>query len=251
VDELALAATVWVRIFAAVLLLPYLSASVLGGAMPLAAVTFLIALGMLPAVGAADAPALNWSSIAMEAGIGSLIGLSLSLPFWVANHVGHIIDNQRGATMSSTMDPAIGVDVSSFSTFMTYFWAAVFMLGGGARELMEVLAESYRLVPVGQFPDSGAHWIAFCARLIGDSVGKALIVAAPAVVMMLVADVVLAVASRFAPQLNAFSLALSVKSVVAVLTLMLYLLADAPHRLMPLTDEAMRASPVGQHGTKN
>ncbi|MFP1462361.1 hypothetical protein ACLB1E_12340 [Escherichia coli] len=34
----------------------------------------------------------------------------LASPFWIFLAIGSFIDNQRGATLSSTLDPATGVD---------------------------------------------------------------------------------------------------------------------------------------------
>ncbi|HDD9144882.1 TPA: flagellar biosynthetic protein FliR [Escherichia coli] len=52
---------------------------------------------------------------AREIIIGLFIACLLSSPFWIFLAIGSFIDNQRGATLSSTLDPATGVDTSEFS----------------------------------------------------------------------------------------------------------------------------------------
>lgn len=77
--------------------------------------------------------------IVREAIIGLLCGICLSVPFWIALVVGEVIDNQRGATISSTMNPGIGVETSVFASFMNYFYGATFMLSGGMVTLCEAI----------------------------------------------------------------------------------------------------------------
>ncbi|EFE7810746.1 EscT/YscT/HrcT family type III secretion system export apparatus protein, partial [Shigella sonnei] len=55
--------------------------------------------------------------------VGLLLSFCLSLPFWIFHAVGSIIDNQRGATLSSSIDPANGVDTSELAKFFNLFSA--------------------------------------------------------------------------------------------------------------------------------
>ena len=64
------------------------------------------------------------------------------------------------------------------------------------------------------------------ARLLSAALLSGIGIAAPALLAMLLADLLLGMLSRFAPQLNAFSIALTVKSVIACLILLMYLGPD-------------------------
>lgn len=99
-------------------MLPFLNSGVLTGAAR-QAVIVLVALGFWRYVGV---PAPDLDSVAFvglvlrEAGIGVLLGVLLCWPFWVLHAMGNLIDNQRGAMLSSTVDPANGVDTSELAT---------------------------------------------------------------------------------------------------------------------------------------
>ncbi len=66
-----------------------------------------------------------------EAAAGGGRGGARALPFWVATAVGELIDNQRGATISDSIDPATGVEASALAPFVSLFYAAAFLQQGG------------------------------------------------------------------------------------------------------------------------
>ncbi|MCD3082962.1 SPI-1 type III secretion system export apparatus protein SpaR, partial [Salmonella enterica subsp. enterica serovar Enteritidis] len=61
--------------------------------------------------------------VLQEAAVGVMLGCLLSWPFWVMHALGCIIDNQRGATLSSSIDPANGIDTSEMANFLNMFAA--------------------------------------------------------------------------------------------------------------------------------
>lgn len=133
--------------------LPWFNSQVLGGMLAKNVITCFMLLGFLPLLSvqfplaSAAAPMVI---IVREAIIGLLCGICLSVPFWIALVVGEVIDNQRGATISSTMNPGIGVETSVFASFMNYFYGATFMLSGGMVTLCEAIKKSYQIFPVAQ-----------------------------------------------------------------------------------------------------
>ncbi|MFV8075009.1 flagellar biosynthetic protein FliR, partial [Enterobacter cloacae complex sp.6730661] len=68
--------------------------------------------------------------IAQEVIIGLILGFLVAWPFWVMHALGNIVDNQRGATLSSTIDPANGVDTSEMANFLNLFTAVIFLQNG-------------------------------------------------------------------------------------------------------------------------
>lgn len=88
---------------------------------------------------------------AREIIIGLFIACLLSSPFWIFLAIGSFIDNQRGATLSSTLDPATGVDTSELARLFNLFSAAVYLTNGGLNFILETLWQSYNLWPSGNF----------------------------------------------------------------------------------------------------
>ena len=60
------------------------------------------------------------SAIVMkEAVLGFLLGFFAAIPFWIAENIGNLIDNQRGATMGEVYSPLSGAQVSTLGIFFT------------------------------------------------------------------------------------------------------------------------------------
>jgi len=203
-------------------LLPFLNGNLLGSAMIKNTLILLVALGL--ARGQAELPAelgsVDLLALVLHEGvIGLSLGVLLVLPLWLANAMGSIIDNQRGATLSNTMDPINGVETSELSNFFNLFSAAVFLQSGGMLLTLQSLDASYRL-----FPLEGGLTLNLNAilALLDHVVGRGLVLAAPVVACLFLTEVALGLLSRFSQQLNAFSVAMTVKSAVAFMILLMY-----------------------------
>ncbi|SFL57636.1 type III secretion system export apparatus subunit SctT [Pseudomonas sp. NFACC46-3] len=212
-------------------MLPFLNSGVLTG-VARQAVIVLVALGFWAYVGV-PTPALD--SLAFlglmlrEVSIGVLLGVLLCWPFWVLHAMGNLIDNQRGAMLSSTVDPANGVDTSELANFLQLFAAAVYLEGGGMLLMLETVAQSYRICAPAN--DCAMHLPALLA-LLDVLVSKTLVISAPVVATLLVSEALLGLLSRYAPQMNAFSVSLTVKSLVALVVLMLYFGVHLPDEVL-------------------
>ncbi|HCC1002668.1 TPA: SPI-1 type III secretion system export apparatus protein SpaR, partial [Salmonella enterica subsp. enterica serovar Paratyphi C] len=127
--------------------LPFLNSGVLSGA-PRNAIIILVALGVWPHALNEAPPFLSVAMIPLvlqEAAVGVMLGCLLSWPFWVMHALGCIIDNQRGATLSSSIDPANGIDTSEMANFLNMFAAVVYLQNGGLVTMVDVLNKSYQL----------------------------------------------------------------------------------------------------------
>ncbi|MEB0140386.1 MULTISPECIES: type III secretion system export apparatus subunit SctT [unclassified Undibacterium] len=201
--------------------LPFLNTSVLTGVMR-QTVIMVVAIGLWPHPVSALAPIPAVTMLTMIAGealIGIVLACLLSWPFWVFHAVGSFIDNQRGATLSSSIDPANGIDTSEMANFFNLFAAAIYLQGGGMQLMLNMFAQSYQLCdPLlacqMQFQP--------LASVLTSFMGQALVLSSPVVIALLLTEALLGLLSRFAPQMNAFSIALTVKSAVALIMLLLY-----------------------------
>lgn len=161
--------------------------------------------------------------VAKEAFIGFVLGFLAAIPFWTFEAVGFLIDNQRGASIASTLNPLTGNDSSPMGILMNQAFIVFFLVSGGFGLLLGGLYDSFRLWSVIDWtphlrPDSVPLMLEQLDRLVR----MALLLAAPAMVAMFLAELGLALVSRFAPQLQVFFVAMPVKSGLAVLILMLY-----------------------------
>ncbi|KPA90809.1 type III secretion protein SpaR/YscT/HrcT [Pseudomonas asplenii] len=226
----------WAPIF---FMLPFLNGGVLTGASR-QAVLVLVALGFWPSAGIA-LPALDSLAFAGllvgEAGLGILLGCLLCWPFWVLHGMGNLIDNQRGAMLSSTVDPANGVDTSELSNFLQLFAAVVYLEGGGLHLMVETMARSYQLCAPGLACQMS---LALLMAVLDGLLGKILVISAPVVASLLICEVLLGLLSRYAPQMNAFSVSLTVKGLVALAVLILYFGSHLPDEVLGMAQSLDR-----------
>lgn len=219
-------------------MLPFLNNGVLTGA-PRQAVIVLVAMGFWAMAGV-PAPAPDglayFGLLLREAGIGVLLGTLLCWPFWVLHAMGNLIDNQRGAMLSSTVDPANGVDTSELANFLQLFAAVVYLEGGGMLLMLETVQHSYRLcTPIG---GCEMH-LQPLFGLLDALVSKTLVISAPVVATLLISEALLGLLSRYAPQMNAFSVSLTVKSLVALMVLILYFGVHLPDEVLRMGGQSL------------
>lgn len=151
--------------------------------------------------------------------IGLVIGVVLSVPFWVLHAVGSFIDNQRGATISSTLDPSTGVDTSELAKFFNLFAAVVYLENNGMLHIVKSLHISYSLIGVFEFRMPNMIYI---TKFISYVMINSIMVSSPVIAIMLGAEIFLGILSRYASQLNAFAISLAIKSGLAFTLLLMY-----------------------------
>ncbi len=223
-QSLALAYARFAPVF---LLLPFFSDRLFGGLLVRNAVMLLVVAGMCPALALTPAVALGdtvalWplAGLALrEAMVGAALGTVLALPFWICAGIGELIDNQRGATISDVFDPSNGVEASTMAVFLSVFSSAAFLANDGMHVVLEALRDSYASIGAGEHFE--IHWLA-CARLLDRLARESLQLSGPVISAMFITETLLGVLSRFAQQLNPFSLAFAVKSLVAFIVFYVY-----------------------------
>ncbi|WP_049841084.1 type III secretion system export apparatus subunit SctT [Klebsiella sp. RIT-PI-d] len=214
------------RLLPVFLMLPYLNSQMLGGMIVKNVIIIFIAFGFMPRLADQYADITNEPFIFIilkEVVIGLICGFCFAIPFWIVLAIGEIIDNQRGATISSTMNPGIGVDASFMGTFMNFYFAAIFVVNNGMATLVRSLYETYEIFPLNMKMSFTWALMNQIVMLLNELMISAVILVGPVVVSLFLIEISIGILSRFAPQLNAFSVALSVKSFVAFLVLLFYM----------------------------
>lgn len=159
-----------------------------------------------------------------EAALGFLLGFLIAIPFWSFEAVGFFIDNQRGASISATLNPLTGNDSSPLGLLFNQAFIVFVFASGVFLLILGLLYGSFRIWPVMTWTPTleramAADWL----MQLDGLVKVAVLLAAPAIVAMFLAEVGLALVSRFVPQLQVFFLAMPIKSGVALLVLVLYM----------------------------
>lgn len=193
-----------------------------------------LALVIVPSVniGALEAlPALAWFGIALkEVLIGMLLGFTFSIFLWACENVGHLIDFQTGSGNAAFFDPLSGQESGPTAGFLGYFAIALFVTGGGLQAMLGIIFESYRVWPVTSFfPHMHAALDQFVARQSDSLMDWTIKLAAPVIIVLLLAELGIGLIGRAMPQFNVFLFSQPIKSALALLmmTLFLYFIFDA------------------------
>jgi type III secretion protein T len=161
--------------------------------------------------------------ILKETAIGFLLGFSLAIPFWATEGLGFVIDNQRGATTSGMSNPMSGDDSSPLAILINQSYVVLFLALQGLTMVVGIVYQSYTLWPVNApLPRFDPAFAPHFLGLLDSLMRTAIVLASPAMIIMLLAELALAFVSMFAPQMQVFFLAMPVKSGIALFVLVMY-----------------------------
>jgi len=170
-----------------------------------------------------------------ESALGALIGLVLAIPLWAVEAMGDIADTQRGANMAQTLNPLSGHETSSLGQLFNQAIVTFLFVTGGFVLVLSVIYDSYRVWPVfGEWPGFGPDAGNVLLAQLDSFMRLTVLLAAPVVFAMFIAESGLAIVSRFVPQLQVFFLAMPVKSAVAMVVFAVYIsvMFDTAHSIM-------------------
>jgi type III secretion protein T len=217
-----------VRPLAAFRVAPLLGASVIPSFVLNGLGLALVLLYYYPAsVGAPEVLSLSWVMLPLvikELIIGLVIGFFLGLLFWVAQSVGSLLDNQRGASQAQGSDPLSGDQLSPLASLFFQFAAMLFFTSGAFVSFLGMLMESYALWPIfSPMPALTGAPLFNLIVLEADALMRlAVLLAAPILALCFLTDFGLGLVNRFAPQLNVFVLSMPLKSAVVLAGLSVY-----------------------------
>ncbi|REK15914.1 MAG: type III secretion protein [Planctomycetota bacterium] len=155
----------------------------------------------------------------VAAGGEALIGLSLGLgvrTLFVAMHAaGQVVGQMSGLQLSEVFSPGAGGKVPILSQLLFLVTTAVFLIIGGHRRVIEALLDTFAWLPPGHSatPES---LVGASTALLSHSFALGVRTAAPAIVALLLATLILGMLSRVLPQLNLLSLGFGINVLVAI-----------------------------------
>ena len=150
--------------------------------------------------------------------IGLLIGLSVELVFQGAQFAGQLMGVQVGFSLVNIMDPNTQVDTPVLSLFSQTLVMLIFLRLGIHRCLLRALAASFSYIPSGA-ANLGGDLNHHLLQMTGGIWLTGVQIAAPLLVMTLLADLMLGFLGKASPQLPVLFVGLSVKSMVGLTAL--------------------------------
>jgi len=153
--------------------------------------------------------------------IGTVLGFLASVPFFIAQMAGGLIDHQRGAASLQMADLITQNQTSQIGLLYNYMLLVIFFSLNGPFLFLDGLATSYQLVPALDlispifFSPHTPFWKQMIA-LFSTMMTLAIQLSAPALIGILLTDMFLGIANRLAPQVQIVFLGISLKSWVGI-----------------------------------
>jgi len=173
--------------------------------------------------------------ITKEVFVGMMIGFVIAIPLWAFEMIGDLCDIQRGASIAQVLNPLSGHETSPLGQLLNQAVVTLMFVIGGFLLLLGVVYDSYRIWPVfGWWPQFTPDAPRVGLELLDRLMKLAVLLSAPVIFCMFLAEAGMAIVSRFVPQLQVFFLAMPVKSAIAMVVLAIYavVLFDYTHVLL-------------------
>lgn len=192
--------------------------------------TIVMVMALLPAPGihaalaGHDYSALMLGALALkELALGLLLGVLLSMPFWMFESVGALLDNQRGALAGGQLNPSLGPDATPIGHLFKQLAIFLLMVSLGLGALTQVIWDSYLIwPPTVWFPLPAANGFSVFIGLLGDTFMHMMLYAAPFIAVLLLLEFGIALLGGYSQQLQVSTLAPPVKSLAGIGILLLY-----------------------------
>jgi len=155
------------------------------------------------------APALSVLGALTLAGefiTGVLLGLVLHLWFAIFALAGQMAGMQMGLGMAQMNDPVSGIEVTVVSQFYQLAAMLVFVLIGGHTQVLAILVDSFRSLPIGECALLSSAHIWRLLSLASWMFSAAFVLAMPVLISVLIVNLGFGYAARTAPQLNLLTL---------------------------------------------
>lgn len=218
-DELSIFTLVLVRIAALAAIAPFFgSAEVPLRVRALLAVAISALVVPLEIDKAMAAPATT-TAFLIAAGAEALVGLTLGLGvlvlFSAVNVAGQMISQASGMQMAEVFDTGGETQLPVLSKLLFWVTLAVFVTIGGHRHVLAALLDTFEWMPPGQGMVTASVGSAMTS-ILSQSFVLGVRAAAPAMMALVLATLILGLAGRTLPQLNVMSLGFSLNTLVTL-----------------------------------
>lgn len=171
----------------------------------------------MPAVAAGSW--LGFAILAQQIIIGVLLGFTLRIAFAAIDIAGDLIGMQMSLSFAVFYDPQNAGQTAVLAEFLGLLTMLIFLAMNGHLLTLQVLVESFRLLPVSATPISANGFstlLAWSSTLFASG----LLLALPLITALLIANLAMGVLARVAPQLNIFAVGFPVTLTAGFIVLM-------------------------------
>lgn len=174
--------------------------------------------------------------------IGLALAFSLHAVMLALRVAGELVGHEMGFNMASIVDPVTGLNTPIITQIYDVFFILGFLMVDGHQLLLRGLAQSFERAPVGTM-DIGASIPWITERLFTQMFTAGLTFAAPVLILLMAASLLLAFLARAVPSLNVNEAGFTARIAIGLLALFVFapLLTSALHTLYGHFEEGMAA----------
>lgn len=181
---------------------------------------------------------LSWAHVSLllvkEGFLGLLFAVVLGALASGISAAGYFLDFQRGANSSDAYSPLSQESTSYTSIFLLHAYVAILFVSGGFLYVIELMYKSYTLWPIlDYYPRLSPRLPDIILGVLDTITSIMLLLFVPAVIVMFLSEVALALYSRYSPQINVTIMSMPIKSGLLFLVIVL---------MMPVTFEWFKNS---------
>ena len=179
--------------------------------------------------------------------VGLTLGFMTGIIFYLFTVGGSLIDFTSSLSVSAVFDPMSKDRVSIFGRIFNMLAVAMFLLLGGDRLLVRGIGISFEAIGVTGTISLHGGLADVAVGLLGRMMIGAIEMAMPALAALFIAEVVLGIAARFAPQSNVFLIGLPVKlfAAFASVSAVLLLVPETLDGVMGIISETFKTTLMG------
>jgi flagellar biosynthetic protein FliR len=165
--------------------------------------------------------------IARQIIIGVGMGIGMRLAFYAIQYAGDLAGLQMGLGFAQLFDPQHNQESAVVGNLMSYLGYLVFLALNGHLIMIGAISESFASMPIASAQGLGSDW----QELVnhgGVIFSLGLYLALPVVAASLLANVVMGIMMRSAPQMNLFAVGFPITLLIGIGALLLSLPATLP-----------------------
>ncbi len=151
---------------------------------------------------------------------GVILGYMASICRYIINFAGEIIDMEIGFSMASSFDPSTNTQVTVTGNYYSYMIMFFLLVTDMHYYLLSAILDSFKLVPVGSVLLDGNMYV-IMLQFIVDYFIIGFRIVLPFFAASLMANVVLGVMAKIAPQMNMFAVGMQIKVIIGLFVLLI------------------------------
>ncbi|MDJ0955143.1 MAG: flagellar biosynthetic protein FliR [Acidimicrobiia bacterium] len=179
--------------------------------------------------------------------VGVTLGFLTGIIFYLFTVGGSLLDFTSSLGAAAIFDPVSTEQVTIFGRIFNIMALAMFLLLGGDRMLVAGMGVSFDAVGITGTISLSGGLAEVAVELMGRMMIGAIEMAMPALAALFIAEVVLGIAARFAPQSNVFLIGLPVKlfAALASVSAVLLLVPETLDGVMSIMQDTFRTTLLG------